>query len=119
MLASRGAARRCGGVPVRPQHSRRASAIAASAAPDAMWVGAAGAASGPAASWSGLGTRARCERDVGRRACGRASGPLQPGGDKGMRCGQPASRVLSGRASRPYMRVWDQVRGGQLEDWST
>jgi hypothetical protein len=81
--------------------------------------GAAGAAWGPAASWSGLGTRSRCERDVCRRACGRASGPLQPGGDKGMRCGQPASRVLSGRASRPYMRVWDQVRGGQLEDWST
>jgi hypothetical protein len=46
----------------------------------------------------GLGARGRPERDAGRRARGRASWALQPGGGKGMRRGQPTGSVLSGRA---------------------
>jgi hypothetical protein len=88
VLASRGAARRCGGVPVRPQHSRRASAIAASAAPDAMWVGrqarrggllpaGAGLEPGPGVSVTcaggrAVGRRGPCSR-AATRACGAAS----------------------------------------------
>lgn len=45
----------------------------------------------------GLGARGKPERDAGRRARGRASWALQPGGGKGMRRGQPTGSVLSGR----------------------